>query len=236
MRRSTVIAAAFLALLLFGGGTLLAVRDGISGAVGGVVRAPVSFLASVATAYRRSDEFEALEVENQALRAQLLFVGEQPRATTLGAGRAISARVYSTYPFSNRGLLTVSAGSRAGVAAGMPVLHRGMLLGKVTAVEDSRSTVQTVFDSGWQLPVKLGAAGVDGLLIGGREPRVTLIADARAVAPGDPVLSASADVPYGLTVAAIARVESGLGSDLAQATLTFDYDAREVARVDILAP
>ncbi|PIR89206.1 MAG: hypothetical protein COU07_01950, partial [Candidatus Harrisonbacteria bacterium CG10_big_fil_rev_8_21_14_0_10_40_38] len=110
---------------------------------------------------------QELAYENAKLRAQILALSKSSCEYDEGSHKFLRAQIYSTYPFNNRGLVTLNVGLRDGVVSGMNVvIDNSFLLGQITEVFESYSVARTIFDTGWEVPVKIGD-GVDALLAGG---------------------------------------------------------------------
>ncbi|TSC60179.1 MAG: Uncharacterized protein LiPW15_57 [Parcubacteria group bacterium LiPW_15] len=110
------------------------------------------------------------------------------------------ADVYSRYPFNFKNELLADAGASDNVKNGGAAIFDGVLIGKIIEVKDRTAVIQTVFDPSFSLPVRIGKSKTDALLIGGVEPRLTMIPKNADIAPGDLVYSASANFEYGLLV------------------------------------
>ncbi len=152
-----------------------------------------------------------------------------------GSRSAISASVFSSYPLNYKNLLSINAGLADGVTVGMPVTLEGnILIGQIIEVSESQSLVRTVFDKDWSLPVRIGAAERDALLVGGQNPKLTLIDKNAEIHPGDVVVSAKKDLPYGLKVGEIATVAESVSSSFKEASLIFSYDTKDLRKVLIL--
>jgi len=174
-----------------------------------------------------------LAAENEALKAQLATLqnvaAELPNASP-GYLRAI---VYSRYPFNFKNEFTVDAGASEGVATGKAVVFQGILIGIVSQTFPHASLVQTVFDPGFKMPVRVGAHGYDGLLIGGASPVVASLIKTAKVAPGDVVVTAAQGLPYGLPVAVVQDASPSSDNLFEQASLNFAYDMNGVETVFI---
>jgi Cell shape-determining protein len=93
------------------------------------------------------------------------------------------------------------------------------------------SSVQTIFDPGISLPVKIGAKETNALLVGGRVPRLTLIEKEEIILPGDEVYASASDFPYGLYVGEILELFPESGSAFQEASLKIPYDGGSLDRV-----
>ncbi len=152
-----------------------------------------------------------------------------------GSRSALMAEVYSSYPFNYKHLLAVNAGSADGVAAGMPVTLEGnILIGQIIEVSESQSLVRTIFDKDWSLPVRIGPTERDALMVGGQNPKLTLIDKKAEINAGDAVVSAKKDLPYGLKLGEIAVVRELASSSFKEADLVFPYNPKDLRKVAIL--
>lgn len=169
-----------------------------------------------------------LRLKNAGLKAELLELQLKRAASAADAtdnnDQYRSAKIYSSYPFNDRSIFTIAAGARNGVRKNAPVLAaRGLLLGKVIKVFDRFSEVESIFSPAWKLPVKIGAAGIDGLLIGGPDPRVTMIVAEGEIVSGNAVYSASRDFPYGLKIGDVAAIKPSANNFFKEISLDLGY-------------
>jgi len=143
----------------------------------------------------------------------------------------LRAMVYSRYPFNFKNELLIDIGKNEGVAANAAVVFDGALIGKIKVAYSDTSIVTTVFDSGFQMPVRVGSAGVDALLKGGTLPMATLIPLKAIVSSTAIVYSATQGAPYGLPIATIGTL--GISSDqlFQEASLDFGYDINAIQTV-----
>ncbi len=110
--------------------------------------------------------------------------------------QAVVAQIYSTFPFNHKNLLTLNAGSDDGVVVGAPVtLDGNILLGQIVEVSSGQSVARTIFDREWSLSARIGSNYVDALLIGGQNPRLTLIDKDDEILEVEIIFSAQKDFP-----------------------------------------
>lgn len=160
---------------------------------------------------------------------------DEPQLVSQNNREALVAKVYSTYPFNHRNLLTVNAGAADAVVAGMPVTIDGnFLLGQVIEVSENESVVRTIFDKDFTLSVKAGIAGVDALLVGGSQPALKLIEKNSEVSQSDLVYSAGRDFPYGLKIGKVGQLEDAVADAFKVALLELPYQANYIEEVAIL--
>jgi len=238
MPRKILFVIGALGVLVFGffaSGFFLPVKGYFAAAAASVLRMPVDFLANFRDAGARSQEFERLALENAKLKAELLYFMNASRVETQNNREYRVSKIYSTYPFNTRGLIAVNAGSRDGIAVGMAVTVDGFtFLGQVEKTEASQSLVRTIFDPGWQVPVKIGSHSVDALLVGGREPHLTLIVKSGAFAEGDPIYVGSRDFPYGLKIGEVRNIKGDGGSAFFESDIALPYEPARLNEVWIL--
>src|SRR5258708_3997611 len=108
-------------------------------------------------------------------------IKEKPRNGRLGL-------IFSRYPMNFKNELLINLGKNDGAAVGDGVVWNGILIGKVNQVYADSATVQTIFDSGFSLAVRVGNSGVDSLLQGGTRPALTLIPKTAKIATGNAVI------------------------------------------------
>jgi len=104
---------------------------------------------------------QTLVAENDALQAQLATLQVVASQLPTSSSSEIRAMVYSRYPMNFRNELLVSAGSNDGVTTGAAVVFQGMLLGQVEKVFPDEALVETIFDNGVKMPVRIGASGAN---------------------------------------------------------------------------
>ncbi len=178
----------------------------VNSAIVAAITAPGTLVKSLTSTHAIVEQLTRLQLENQSLRGQLFAAENRPGITKERSMRLLSAETYSTYPLNNTGTLFIGAGSAEGVAIGMPVLAaRGIFLGEIMSVGEHSSQVRTLYDAGWELPVKIGPHRVDSLLVGGHEPRLTLISKKRPIEHDMLVYSASREHGGGLLLGAVSN-------------------------------
>jgi len=176
----------------------------------------------------------SLAAQNDALQAQLAALQVVASQLPTSTPNTIRAMVYSRYPMNFRNELLVNAGANDGVVPGAAVLFQGMLIGQVQQVFGNESLVQTIFDNSLKMPVRIGSAGIDGLLQGGADPVVGSIASMARIAPGDIVYSATPGIPYAQPIAEVLATSTSADSLFQQASLSFPYNINNVETVLIV--
>lgn len=158
-----------------------------------------------------------------------------PQVVQQGRRSVLIAPVYSTFPFNQKHLLAINAGASDGLSPGMAVTVDGnYLIGRILEVSEKQSLVQTIFDSDWTLPVRVGAMSYDALLVGGQNPRLTLIDKNDLLQTGDPVFSAQKEFPYGLPVGEVGVVNNLVARSFQEAELTLSYTIRSLREVAVI--
>ena len=147
--------------------------------------------------------------------------------------RAVS--IFSRYPFNFKNEVLIDSGKKHSVHVGEAFVvaqnqaaNSAILLGAVSQVFDDSATVETIFDQRWRSAARVGAKGVEALLVGGIEPRLTLIAKSGEIKPGDVVYSADPRFPYGLALARVKDIALSQNQASQEATLQFTYDINDI--------
>lgn len=172
----------------------------------------------------RLQQFEAIEAENERLRALL---GSASRV----ADRALAAELLevSLEPFTRR--IIVSRGMRDGVTVGQPVIDAHGIMGQITDVTLHMSTATLITDPGHAIPVLVNRSGLRAIVTGTGDqdtvkiPYLTAVAD---IKEGDLLVSSGmgGTFPAGYPVAEVIRIVS----DPNEAFL--DITARPAARLN----
>lgn len=166
-----------------------------------------------------------LEKENKNLQVQLL--NQKIR-------RANTVKVYSAYPFSNRGEIAIASGAEDGIKVGSVVTYgKNTLIGKVTKVFDSSSVVTTIFNPSWRSAVRIGERETDALLQGGNELTITLIPIDAEIHDGELVVTASQDLPYGLGIGTVKNVRTAPGNAFKEAMLEPGFQFKQLKDASI---
>lgn len=193
-----------------------------------------AFVASVdfAKQYLKTDFYQEnvlLRLQNENLKAQLQRVTENPGSVS-GTGASenqMEAQVFSTYPFNMKDVVSVDRGAEDGVAKNMvATVADAILFGQVTSVDGHSSTIRTIFDSRWQLPVRIGPDNINGLFQGGNDPKIVLVE--RSVKVGDGVFSAAKEFPMGIKIGEIKEVKEGEGGIFKEATIRTPYSMSDL--------
>jgi rod shape-determining protein MreC len=192
-----------------GGGVIESIRRGATDAFAPVESAADSVLEPVGNFFQGMFNYGDLEAENARLRAALAEAeGRVARADDADRERrrlldlqdldfvenipTVSARVVSTSPSNFDLTVQIDRGTDDGVAKGMPVVTGAGLVGRITAVSRTRSTVLLVTDPTSSVGIRLTKSGDVGVATGrgaGRNLGVDLIALDAAVDKGEVVVT-----------------------------------------------
>ncbi len=176
-------------------------------------------------------QWQNLKLENEVLKSKLKILQENEKRDQI----YLVANLYSFYPFDNQGKLVIDKGEKDGLKEGSAVLVApGVLLGKVIKVGKNLSEVETIFNPNWRLSVGIGEHKIKALLIGGDQPKLTLINKKDNPKVGDEVISLSPDFPYGLFIGRVSEIKKEEIQPWATAFLDFDYYPNLITRVYIL--
>lgn len=184
--------------------------------------------------YLKIDLFKenlSLKIENENLKAQLQKAQFFNFSNLTGnSDKNIAARIFSTYPFNTKNILTIDKGLNDGVAAGMAaIVESNIFVGEVYSAEKKSSSIRTVFDPSWQLPVKIGENKINGLFKGGNDPKITLIE--KPIKEGDGVFLASNNFPLYLKIGNISKVTEESGNVFKEAFVQMPYSINELENV-----
>lgn len=203
--------ASMLALLLFGGDVILPLKSKFFGSESG------------------TEELSRVQSELVRLKTELTKLKNFPGSISDDSFKLIPAFVYSTYPFNDKHLLTVNAGEKNGVREGMAALSgERIFVGKVVRVFREASSVQTIFDPNFELPVRIGEGAENALLKGGAVPHLDLIEKKALVKQGDSVYSAASQLPYGLPIGTVGEIKDLDYEAFRSAALALPYNLNEL--------
>ena len=181
-------------------------------------------------------ENPGLAAENDELKAEVATYAAIAAQLPQAPKNEIRGLVYSRYPFNFKNELLVNAGSLDGVAIGSAVTYQKLLIGKVAAIFPHEALVETIFDSEFKLPVRIGSASYDGLFEGGAYPKVGSIAKSAMLKSGDIVYAAAPGLPYGMPIGEVNVTSTSNDSLFTEAAMSFPYDINEVQTVLIAEP
>ena len=179
------------------------------------------------------DSVNALQAENESLKAELArleAVQAELPAPSKGLRRA---EVYSRYPFGLKSELLIGTGERDGILLDQAVVSSGALIGKITNVFKETSLVQTIFDERWQSAVRVGHSGADALLVGGAQPKLTLIIKNASVKIGDVIYNAAPPFPIGLAIGEVKALSLSRDGLFNEAAVGVPYDVSRLRVISI---
>jgi hypothetical protein len=166
------------------------------------------------------------------LEARLEGYGEIRTVAALAGG--IKAAVYSRYPFNFKNEILIAAGDKQGIKVGDTALFQGSILGVVLKVFDNSALVETVFDSRFRTPVRVGLSGTEALLVGGNQPTLQLIPPDAPVENSDHAYSAAEGMPYGVRIGAVERVRDAKDGNYKEADLRVPYNPASLSEVVVV--
>jgi cell shape-determining protein MreC len=233
--RALIVALAIASALFVLGQLFFVPTRYVHSALMQALQAPAVFFSSLKNQHTIITQLGELQRENQSLRAQLAEAVSRPTLVQDRRSSYLRVPVYSNYPLNNTSRIVIAAGSAAGITEGMSVvLEPGVFIGEVVSTALHYSEVRTLRDLGWELPVKIGPANVDSLLVGGHEPRLTLISRKKPAEAGLEVRLASKKHPYGLLVGTVGSLEPSDNNLFEEASVVAPYIFGEVDQVYVV--
>lgn len=233
-RNRTIAILGFIAFLFFIAQLFFTPKAYLASRMGAAFQAPIVFLRSLSTRTSLMADMSALLLENQSLRARIQEIEDAPSLVTSERKRYIKVPLYSSYPLNINHQLLVAAGSEDGVLEGATVFAApGVFLGQIVSVDKTKATVRTIFDPGWELPVRIGAEKVDALLVGGQEPKLTLVSKRKPLIGGEPVILSSRDFEYGLLLGTVAELRQSKDSLFLEGRLITSYAVADLSELYI---
>ena len=176
-----------------------------------------------------ASEEQKLVLENESLKAQIKELGIRNNEFR---DSYLVSKIYSTYPFNDKHIFTIAAGADQGLIESMPILAaKNILLGKIIRVFDNYSEVKSIFSPDWQMSVKIGDAGVDGLLVGGPNPKIIMIVSDKEISIGEEIYSTGKEFPYGLKIGRVRSVQIGTSSFFKEALIDMPYDFNNLQEI-----
>lgn len=179
-------------------------------------------------------KFEELKFQNEHLKQELeILKRNSPQNEHLF--NLAHAKIYSRYPFNDRGLIIIDLGSEDGIKEGQTVLAReGVLLGKIKSVKRTQSEVLTIFDSFWRSGVLIGEFKTKAVLKGGDKPILELIPEDAKLADNDYVLNISPDFPLYLSLGVISHITKSPKDVWFRGELETNYKSENLDKVFVL--
>jgi rod shape-determining protein MreC len=234
-------------------GVVRSLREGASTALDPVANVVDSATSPVRNAWHGVTDYDHVKDENDRLRAEVAQARADKVAATDASkqladlNKAIdlpfaanlkkaTARVVSGPRSNFSHALVIDKGSSAGITVGMPAATGAGLVGKVTQVTSSTSTIQLVTDPDFRVGVRLVTTGDLGTARGqGRDEPLAIdssISPSAKVAKGTGLTTSGVDrsaFPPGLPVATVAGVSQGSGG------LALDLTAKPLVDIDNLS-
>lgn len=189
------------------------------------------------------DENLSLKKENQELKAQLFKLQQaekyqQDLSSTniwLKQYQYKVAKLLSAYPFNTKNTMMMALGINDGAKKEMPVVvSENILFGQIDEVFNQYSIVKTIFDSSFQIPVRIGETETDGFLTGGDKIKISLIAKDKDVKIGDVVYSASPNFPYGLKIGEIKEINDSINGNFKEAIISPSFNFNDLRNVYLI--
>ncbi len=166
-----------------------------------------------------------LEKENEDLKVQIFNDNLLPSDTV---------KVYSIYPFNNVKEIAIAGGETALQAKDQVVTYgKNILVGKIQAVFEDHSVVETIFDPTFKVEVRVGESEADGLFTGGNILRLSLLSKKANIKVGDMVVTAAKGYPYGLEVGKVKEIKDNLGNPLKEAIVEPVIQLEDLRNVSI---
>lgn len=193
--------------------------------------------ALVSSPAPQNSDLKNLALENESLKADLARLNGLKKEISSYRGNFVQASVYSEYPLNFKSEILVDKGKKDGIKIGQPAVvlsssSKAVLVGAVEKVFADDSLVETIFDSRFQLSVRIGG-GVNSLLKGGSSPKLTLIPKDSKIIDGDAVYSVSPDYPFGLAVGVLKNFHLSSDQFFGEADLETAYNQEDLKVVFI---
>lgn len=186
------------------------------------------------------------QAENEELRRQLNFAQQNPTYSLVGAD--VLRRGCEVYPCAvvvgqdiNPYLryLVINAGSRDGIAVGMPVVTgSAVMVGRIVRTSPNLSYVQLINDPESAVSAMLQQSRVRGLVVGTPEGGLLLtdVLPDEVIEEGETVITSALGglLPRGLILGQIERVEYEESALFQQATVRLAVDLRRLETVLVI--
>jgi len=185
----------------------------------------------------------SLKKENQELKAQIFKIQQAEKYQQALSSTNIWLRQYqykvakliSVYPFNTKNTVLMSLGIDDGAKKEMPVVvSDNILFGQVEEVFNQYSVVKTIFDSSFQIPVRIGETEIDGFLTGGDKIKISLIEKSKDVKVGDVVYSSSSNFPYGLKIGEIKEINDSTNNNFKEAIISPSFNFNDLRNVYLI--
>jgi cell shape-determining protein MreC len=175
-------------------------------------------------------ELEQLKKNDSCKKDSVLFFEKEGARYS-----AKKAKVFSEYPFNDRGIILLNIGSGDGIKEGMPVVTKeNMLVGIIKKTNRTQSEVQTIFDPLWKSSVAIGANEVKAVLEGGSFPKLTLIPKGSELQDEMKVINISPDYPFHVFLGSVKNVINNESDVWISAELDSLYEIGEINEVQVI--
>ena len=238
-------------------GSISVAKDAVRDAFAPVQRASDSVFGPVGNFVGGMLHYGDLEAENERLRRENADLrGDVLRADDAQRERQalldqldlaapsdiprVDARVVTTSPSNFAFTVEIDKGTRAGVAAGMPVVTGAGLVGRITEVSRNRAIVQLLTDEKFSVGVRLSTSGDVGVANGdGSSDALTLdLVDPTTPVPPDEVVVTSglqqSQFPAGIPVGRVVMAEARPGALQQDVTVAPAVDLRRLSFLTVL--
>ncbi|MBN2006309.1 MAG: rod shape-determining protein MreC [Anaerolineae bacterium] len=191
----------------------------------------------------RLREFAA---ETEQLRTQLTFAEQNPTYHLVGAD--VVERGCETYPCGDivgqdtnpyLRYIIINAGSRHGVAVGMPVVTGGaVMVGRIARVSPNLAYVQLINDPQSEIAAMLQQSRISGMVVGSAEGAIVLteILPDEAVTQGETIISSAVGglLPRGLILGQVEEVQYQESQLFQEASIRPAIDFRRLETVLVI--
>ena len=117
----------------------------------------------------------------------------------------------------------------------MPVTVGGsVLLGQIKEVFANYSVARTIFDQDWKLAVRIGDGRAESLLVGGQDPKLSLLDKQKSLPMLASIYVAAPGFPYGLLVGKVGNIKDSQAGVWREAALEIPYALSELREAVIL--
>lgn len=153
---------------------------------------------------------QEVEIENEQLRSMLDFAQTRPRLDLRGA--QIVARVIGTESTNFLDAILIDLGREHGIEVGMPVVTDQGLVGRISNVNDTTSTVLLLNDSSSSASALLGTSRLNGVVRGSTSGQLIMdfIPQGLTFNTGEVVLTSglNARFPKGIVIGTVESIET----------------------------
>ncbi len=171
------------------------------------------------------------KLENDKLKSELNYRQTAPFGL-------VSATVISKDPTGFSQAVIINAGSRDGIQSKAAVLAQGVLIGKVTEVNDFTSKVLLVTDPQSTLDAQISATGDNALVRGsyGSGMVIDMVSQNIQINKDDQVVTAglNQDIPRGILIGTIGDLQSAKNDLLQKATVISSADLKNLNFVSVI--